>query len=67
MNNWALLISPDGTYSVWLKGTESNSNEDVSLCFTIDNEEAKRIINKTGCEVEEIPFLGGNLKLLRTS
>jgi hypothetical protein len=56
MNNWALLISPDGTYSVWLKGTESNSNEDVSLCFTIDNEEAKRIIDKTGCEVEEIPF-----------
>lgn len=49
MKEWSLLVSPDGTYSLWLK-------EDDSICFTVSKEEAELIIKKTSCKVEEMPL-----------
>lgn len=50
MKDWSLLLSPDGTYSLWLK------EKDNSICFTVSKEEAEFIIKKTSCEVEEMPL-----------
>lgn len=49
MKEWSLLLSPDGTYSLWVK-------EEESYCFNISNEDAELIISKIGCKVEEMPL-----------
>lgn len=57
MKDWSLLVSPEKTYLIWIKGEINNSiDEDNSLCFSISKEEAERIIRKTGCKAEEMPI-----------
>lgn len=56
MKDWSLMVTPEGEYVLFLREAASTLDKDDSLCFTVSKGEAERIIEKTGCVVEILPF-----------
>lgn len=66
MKDWSLMVTPEGEYILFLNENTSELDKDNSMCFKVGEAEAQRIIAKTGCIVEDLPFQVKNLKLLRS-
>lgn len=56
MKDWSLMVTPEGEYILFLNENTSELDKDNSMCFKVGDAEAQRIIAKTGCVVEELPF-----------
>ena len=56
MKDWSLMITPEGEYVLFLNEVVTVLDKNNSMCFTVSKEEAERIIEKTGCVVEILPF-----------
>lgn len=56
MKDWSLMVTPEGEYVLFLNEVVTDLDKNNSMCFTVSKGEAERIIEKTGCVVEILPF-----------
>lgn len=56
MKDWSLMVTPEGEYILFLRENTTELDKDNSMCFKVSDEEAQRIMAKTSCLIEELPF-----------